>query len=171
MTSDGTVIASIAANAAQDAASNGNSASTSTDNTVTFTGVNSPPTAEDDSYSTNEDTALTEGARGVLGNDSDSDSGDTLTAKLVSGPSHGTLALEADGSFTYTPATDYNGPDSFTYKANDGTVDSNTSTVSITVNAVNDAPTTKAQCKNGGWRVYGFPNQGTCISFVNHNRP
>src|SRR5205807_859473 len=61
--------------------------------------------------------------------------GDSLTAVLVSGPSHGTLALAANGSFTYTPAVDYIGPDSFTYKANDGQVDSNVSTVSLTVTA------------------------------------
>ena len=48
-------------------------------------------------------------------------------------PTHGTLTLNADGSFTYTPALNFNGTDSFTYKANDGTVDSNTATVTITV--------------------------------------
>ena len=49
---------------------------------------------------------------------------------LVSGPAHGSLTLNADGSFTYTPAANYNGPDSFTYKANDGQADSNVATVS-----------------------------------------
>ena len=53
---------------------------------------------------------------------------------------HGTLTLNANGSFTYTPAANYNGTDSFTYKANDGTADSNVATVTITVTAVNDAP-------------------------------
>ena len=51
--------------------------------------------------------------------------GNPLTAAVVTRPTHGTLALNADGSFTYTPALNYNGTDSFTYKANDGTVDSN----------------------------------------------
>src|SRR5205085_1355128 len=55
---------------------------------------------------------------GVLANDTDAD-GNTLSAVLVSGPSHGTVSLAADGGFTYTPAADYNGPDSFTYKATD----------------------------------------------------
>ena len=48
---------------------------------------------------------------------------------------HGTLALAANGGFTYTPTAGYSGPDSFTYKANDGTADSNTVTVSLTVTA------------------------------------
>src|SRR5205823_3996599 len=96
----------------------------------------------DDSYSTPEDTTLTVAAPGVLANDTDVD-GDPLTAILVSGPAHGTLNLNSDGSFTYTPALNYNGPDSFTYKANDGQADSPThATVSITVTPVNDPPGT-----------------------------
>ena len=101
--------------------------------------ANQPPVAHDDSYTTDEDTALTVAAPGVLGNDTDAD-GNALTAVLVAGPAHGTLTLNADGSFTYMPAANYNGPDSFTYKANDGAADSNVATVTLTINAVNDAP-------------------------------
>src|SRR5205085_1522747 len=50
------------------------------------------------------------------------------------------FTLNADGSFSYTGAANYNGSDNFTYKANDGTADSNTVTVSITINAVDDPP-------------------------------
>ncbi len=107
--------------------------------TINVTPVNDAPVASDDGYGTDEDTLLTVDAPGVLGNDSDVDSS-TLTAIKVSDPAHGTLTLNADGSFTYTPAADYNGPDSFTYKANDGAVDSNVATVTITVAPVNDAP-------------------------------
>src|SRR5256712_648917 len=99
--------------------------------------VANAPVAANDSYSTNEDTALTVAAPGVLGNDSGSA---TLTAVLVAGPSHGTLALNANGSFSYTPAANFNGTDGFTYKANDGTADSNVATLTISVTAVNDAP-------------------------------
>ena len=81
---------------------------------------------------------------GVLGNDSDPN-GDALTAVLVSGPSSAaSFALNANGSFTYTPAPNFNGTDTFTYRANDGTNNSNVATVTITVNAVNDAPTRTA---------------------------
>src|SRR5439155_6651003 len=78
-------------------------------------------------------------APGVLANDSDVD-GDTLNAVLVSQPTHGTLSLNSNGSFSYVPAANYNGGDSFTYKANDGQADSGIATVSITITAVNDAP-------------------------------
>jgi VCBS repeat-containing protein len=110
---------------------------------LTITPVNDPPTvapvAMVDTYSTNEDQALIIGAAGVLLNDTDADN-DPLTAVLVSGVQHGTLALYADGSLIYEPAHNYNGLDSFTYKANDGQADSNVVTVSLTVNPVNDAP-------------------------------
>src|SRR4029079_1366844 len=106
---------------------------------ITVNGVNDAPVAVADSYSVNEDATLTVPVTGVLGNDTDAD-GNSLTAVKVTDPAHGTLTLNGNGSFTYTPAAEYNSPDSFTYKANDGTADSNTVTVSITVNAVNDAP-------------------------------
>jgi VCBS repeat-containing protein len=108
--------------------------------TITITATNDGPTAAGDAYSTPEDTALTVPAPGMLGNDADPD-GDPLTAALVSGPSHGTLTLNANGSFSYAPAADYHGSDSFTYRASDGTLTSNPATVTITVTAANDPPT------------------------------
>src|SRR5205085_1304094 len=85
-----------------------------TDNlAITVVHVNQAPVASNDSYSTDEDTNLSPSAAiGVLANDSDAD-GDPLTAVLVSGPSHAaSFALNADGSFSYTPAGNYNGSDS-----------------------------------------------------------
>ena len=64
-----------------------------------------------------------------------------LAVVLVTGPAHGALALNADGSFSYTPEADFNGSDTFTYRANDGGLDSNLATVNLAINAVNDAPT------------------------------
>jgi VCBS repeat-containing protein len=98
--------------------------------------ADNPPVAVNDAASGNEDSAI---GGNVLTNDTDADS-DALTALLVAGPSHGSLSLNGNGAFTYTPASNYFGADSFTYKANDGIADSNTATVSITVNAVNDVP-------------------------------
>jgi len=107
--------------------------------TITIAPLNDAPLAEDDAYSVDEDNTLTVPAPGVLDNDSDAD-GDALTASPVTRPSNGALTLNADGSFEYTPDPDFNGADSFTYKANDGVADSNEATVTITVNPVNDAP-------------------------------
>jgi VCBS repeat-containing protein len=105
--------------------------------------VNHAPVAVADSYSTEESTQLVVAAPGVLENDTDSDL-DQLTAVLVADVTNGTLALSSTGSFTYDPAAGWSGDDTFTYKANDGTEDSNTVTVTITVSAVNDPPTAKA---------------------------
>jgi len=108
--------------------------------TITVTAVNDAPVATGDSYTTAEDSPLTVAAPGVLGNDSDVD-GDVLTAVLVSGPAHGTLTLNANGSFTFTPAANYNGPDTFQYQARDPSAAlSSTVTVGISISAVNDAP-------------------------------
>src|SRR5918993_1070735 len=101
--------------------------------------TNQAPVAAGDAFSTAEDTVLTVAAPGVLGNDADPD-GDPVTAVVVTGPSHGSLTLNADGSFSYTPAADFAGSDSFNYRATDGSLNSNPVTVTITVTATNDTP-------------------------------
>jgi hypothetical protein len=123
-------------------ATNGRTATDTFD--LTVNAVNDAPVANNDSYSTNEDTPLTvNAANGVLFNDTDIDTPHgSLTAILVSGPSNAlSFTLNADGSFNYTPTSNFNGADTFMYKANDGSLDSNVATVTITVNAVNDSPT------------------------------
>jgi large repetitive protein len=108
--------------------------------TVTVLAVNDAPVANDDAYSTDEDTPLVvPAASGVLFNDADAE-GDDLTAILVQDPLSGTLALEPDGSFTYTPTQDTSGVDFFIYQANDGQADSYFATVTLTIDPVNDAP-------------------------------
>ena len=107
--------------------------------TITVKDVTRPPVAIPDAYDVNEDNTLAVAAPGILSNDSDLD-GDPLTAVLVSDVSNGTLTLNTDGSFTYAPDENFNGSDSFTYKANDGKDNSNVATVAITINPVNDAP-------------------------------
>ncbi|MFC5583393.1 Ig-like domain-containing protein [Rhodanobacter terrae] len=74
--------------------------------------------------------------------------GDPLTFRIVNGPQHGTLTQNADGSFTYTPGYLFYGNDSFSYAANDGQLDSNVSSVSLSVVHVNHAPTTTGKSLN-----------------------
>jgi VCBS repeat-containing protein len=109
---------------------------------TTIGAPNQAPIARNNSFSVNEDTTLQVSAPGVLGNDSDADQ-DPLTAILLSQPAHGTLTFSPTGAFTYTPAANFNGSDSFTYRANDGRANSATATVTITVNPVNDRPTAR----------------------------
>ena len=105
----------------------------STDSSDSNAGSGSTP----NSVTTDEDTA---GTIDLSSYTSDVD-GDNLTYSIVSDVSNGSTSLSGS-TVTYTPTADYNGTDSFTWKANDGTVDSATGTVNITVTAVNDAPTT-----------------------------
>jgi VCBS repeat-containing protein len=102
--------------------------------------TNSTPTANNDSYSTAFNTPLTITAAGVLSNDTDPND-KSLIAAVSTQPGHGTLTLNSDGSFTYTPTTSFSGSDSFTYTATNGTQTSSAATVTITVAASSNAPT------------------------------
>src|SRR5215207_6256762 len=109
--------------------------------TVNVTAVNDAPVADDQSVTTDEDTAkqVTPSASDVEGED--------LGYTMVSAPQHGTLS-GTGANLTYTPEADYNGPDSFTFKANDGIAYSDPATVTIAVDAVNDAPVANADTKS-----------------------
>ena len=100
---------------------------------ITVLAVNDPPAAANDAYGAQAGATLSVTAPGVLGNDSDIDN-PTLTATMVSGPVHGSFTLNANGSFSYTPAAGYSGPDSFTYRASDGLDPSSVATATLTVN-------------------------------------
>jgi VCBS repeat-containing protein len=104
---------------------------------------NSAPTAMADAYSTDEDQTLNVAANGVLSNDIDAEN-NINAALMVSSTTNGTLTLNIDGSFAYTPNLNFVGLDSFVYKASDGLLESGNVTVNITINAVNDLPTTVA---------------------------
>jgi hypothetical protein len=108
---------------------------------VNVTAVNDAPVADNQSVTTDEDTA-----REVTLSASDVE-GDALGYTILSATQHGTLSGRG-ANLTYTPADDYRGPDSFTFKANDGTTDSDPATVSIAVNAVNDAPVANEDTKS-----------------------
>jgi len=116
--------------------SDGNGGTDNATVTITVGGVNDAPVAVDDSASTDEDTSVT---ISVLNNDSDPD-GDVLTVISNTNPSNGTVVLNEDGTFTYTPNNNFNGVDSFEYTISDGNGGTDTATVTITVVGVNDAP-------------------------------
>ena len=120
--------------AANDGFTNGNTATVFLDDTDT------PPVANADAYTVLENTPLTTTtSNGLLSNDTDSNHV-ALQAQLDSTPLHGILNFNANGSFTYTPTTGYVGPDSFTYHNFDGTLQSNTTTVSLTVTSNQPPP-------------------------------
>jgi VCBS repeat-containing protein len=123
--------------------------------TITVLAPNHAPVARDDQATTNAGTAV---RINVLANDTDAD-GDKLTSRIVCAPCHGSLSLNTDGSYTYTPNKGWYGTDSFTYRDNDGTVDSGTAMVCITVVPVNHAPT----ARNASFQVQ--KDGSVCIDF------
>ena len=106
---------------------------------ITVDSVNDAPVATDDSATVAEDSGANVIA--VRGNDTDPDSGTTLTVTGTTNPSHGAVAITGGGTgVSYTPNANYNGSDSFTYTLSDGTL-TDTGTVNVTITAVNDPPT------------------------------
>jgi hypothetical protein len=102
-----------------------------TDETYEVVNLGAAPVAEADAYNAIMSTLLN--GSSVLANDSDADS-DPLTASLVDGPAHAiAFTFNVNGTFAYTPVNGYQGTDTFTYAANDGALDSNTATVTITI--------------------------------------
>jgi autotransporter-associated beta strand protein len=109
-------------------------------NTFVVSSSSTTPEVFADHYQLSEDSPITIAlSAGVLHNDVAANSR-PLTAMLFGGPSHGTLVLHLDGGFSYTPAPDYYGPDSFTYRAIDGDLASDVAMVSFTITPVNDSP-------------------------------
>ncbi len=119
-------------------------------------GTNAAPAASSDLYATPKNTAMVVAAPGVLGNDSDTES-DPLSAVLVTPPASGSLVLNSDGSFSYTPANNFTGTTSFTYKTNDG--EDNSAIVTVSLNIQTAFETWAAQ---GGGSV-------TFINDLNHD--
>jgi VCBS repeat-containing protein len=131
--------------------------------------INVPPDARNDKYTVSEDFVLTKTkANGVLLNDFDAN-GDALTVTLVSGPTHGTLSLSANGAFTYDSDQNYHGADSFTYGVSDGRGGFDTATVNITVVSVNDAPSAASMASGGS--VDENSANGTVVGVVTATDP
>ncbi|MDQ2688322.1 MAG: Ig-like domain-containing protein, partial [Armatimonadota bacterium] len=122
---------------ANDGTVNSNTATVS----LTVTPVNDAPVAADNVATTAQNTAVS-GQLSAMDVD-----GDPLTYKKVSSPAHGTVTISATGAYTYTPSAGFSGTDSFTFAANDGTVDSNTAKITVTVTpavVTNHAPVANA---------------------------
>ncbi|ODN42141.1 cadherin-like domain-containing protein [Piscirickettsia litoralis] len=102
--------------------------------------VNTDPVAVDDSLDLAEDSAFTFNVADILANDTDADGNPLTLTGISQDPSHGELTDNGDGTWTFTPAENYNGPDSFTYTVSDGNGGFSTATVSLTIDPVNDDP-------------------------------
>lgn len=100
---------------------------------------NDPPLAQADAYNLLEDQDLLIAAPGVLSNDIEPE-GTRMMAVLVTPPNRGTLTLNEDGSFSYSPFANINGTDRFVYRNSDGSLSSSNATVTLTITAVNDPP-------------------------------
>lgn len=132
--------------------------------TITLNPINDAPVAIDDSISVNEGATvsiLTNSASSVSNNDTDVDN-TSLTSLLVNNPTHGSVTLNSDGTFTYVHDGSETTSDSFTYKINDGLLDSNNATVSISITPVNDTPI----AVNNSITV----NEGATISILSNNQ-
>jgi VCBS repeat-containing protein len=124
---------------------------------ITVTQVNDVPVATNDSFVVFANDSWAIDAPGILANDNDLD-GNALTAALINTTTHGTLALNSDGSFIYTPNAGFVGTDTFTYVANDGQSDSNLAMVTITVAEPNVVPV----AQNDGYET----NEGSLLTVL-----
>ena len=111
---------------------------------ITVTPVDDPAVAVADAFATDEDTTLTVAAPGLLANDSNIDAKPISLGGILAQPTKGTLTWAADGSFTYVPNANANGDDSFSYQIFDGTAAGNSTTVTLTLTALDDAPVAQA---------------------------
>ncbi|KAF7781594.1 hypothetical protein PRUB_b0870 [Pseudoalteromonas rubra] len=139
---------------------------------LSVTPINDAPVVEGQALSLNEDETL---LVTLSGTDPDAD---TLTYSIVSGVASGALQQQSDTTWLYTPNADFNGSDSFSFMANDGALDSNTATVTLTVNSVNDAPVISGTPDSSVVHntVYSFTPQasdidGDALTFAITNQP
>ena len=124
--------------------------------TESVTVADDPPVAQDSSISTTSDQTVSGQLQG-----SDPDNGQTLTYAVVALPTHGTVTLTDvnKGSYNYSPEAGYSGDDSFTFKVNDGYLDSNTATEKVTVSAAatgGSSPSTSGGSGGGAMGPWGL---------------
>ena len=138
-----------------------------------------PVAIEDPRYTTPTSTTLviSSTGSGVLSNDYVADTAVSLTASLVDNPAHGSVTLNSNGTFSYTPTTGYTGFDSFTYKATGASLDSNVSAVTIAVGGVFGPRTNldtiafNAMNATGGLAVSQDLSQGMGLNYRSDSYP
>src|SRR5690606_33138261 len=108
--------------------------------TIVVNSVNNDPVVNNESFTTDEDTPLIIGAPGVLANDYDPDTGDTISSVVTVQPTKGTLILAGNGGFLYFPNPNENGADFFRYRVSDGHGGTAIGRANITINPINDVP-------------------------------
>jgi VCBS repeat-containing protein len=118
--------------------------------TISVNGTNDAPVAVDDAAVTDEDVALVVSAASLLSNDTDVDAGDSKTLMGLQDPTNGVVYFDGT-DVTFTPHANYNGPASFAYTMRDAAGVTSTATVSVAVNAVNDAPVLSVPAGSGVW--------------------
>ena len=136
---------------------------------ITITPVNDAPVAIADAYTTNEDIPLVVGVfNGVLSNDTDVDGNPLAISGFSANTARGgTVAMNTNGSFTYTPVANFNGSDSFIYTLSDGNGGNYSTTVKLTVNPVVDTLTaTTNQSGFEGFTITAFPLTGSAYNFA-----
>jgi len=138
--------------------------------TITVTPANDPPTANDDSAAAKEDTPIV--MIDVLANDTDPDKNPLLILNATQG-SNGSVTINTDSTLTYAPNRNFCGTDTFTYTMSDGNGGTDTATVNLTIEAVNDAPgiTSKPLETTRVWNSYKYnvkakdPDSGDSLSY------
>lgn len=135
--------------------SDGSKESTAATISITVAAINDPPVACDDSAKTCEDTPVV--MIDVLANDTDLD-GDKIIVLGVTQGKNGSVTISTDNMLTYTADKDFCGVDSFSYTVSDGKGGTNTATVELTVDAVNDSPviTSKPVTTTRVWSSYSY---------------
>ncbi|MEW8008326.1 MAG: Ig-like domain-containing protein, partial [Candidatus Thiodiazotropha endolucinida] len=137
------------------------------DATVTINVIsnNNPPEASDTNISVLEDNVYTGNLPAAVDGD-----GDTVTYRLDSNPVHGSITLDMDGGFSYTPDADYHGADSFIYSVSDGNGGNNSYLVEIDVVSVNDSPVITSHDENENV-LLSLEENATLVTMVTADDP
>jgi hypothetical protein len=146
--------------------------------TINVTSVNDAPSF---TKGANQTVNMNAGAQSVswatnISKGADNENGQTLSFEVTNDNNNlfsTKPSIAPNGTLTYESAPDAFGSAtvSVTLKDNGGSANGGQDTSATQTFTINVTAPTKVECKKGGWRAFGFPDQGTCITFVNENRP